>query len=416
VNKPCIARLGPVLAVIDQAWLSLLSLATSLAFICFEPKTEFAAYALLLAPIALAQGLQNAALNSPFASVFPAASEANKPSIQRTVGALQILCIGGLSLLSAIGLLIYQGINAALDPLLVVGFGIVVAGVLAREAARCTAYVKGAPGEALLGDAIYGALLLLGVGGLLLCRIFSPASLCLLMGLAGLAATGFRSAHSPKKIDREVAAQVWSCARWALPSVVATWLSLGAYPFFAGKFLGLDAVANLSASRLLVMPAALVMAAWGNFYRPRISLALSLRDVLAVRQVISLSAFVAVVVTLAAMLLINWLFPLFNNFVPAGYRGLRSLVIAWILYSGISFLRNIFMAPLMCKADGFRTLHHITWVGLGLSLFGLFLLSRFGLNWVIGVLCGVELLQLALIAPMVRAELSSTRSSQAQVA
>jgi hypothetical protein len=79
------------------------------------------------------------------------------------------------------------------------------------------------------------------------------------------------------------------------------------------------------------------------------------------------------------------------------YRGLQPLVLMWLLYFAIGLVRNVYMATLMTDAQGYKILHHITWLALGLSIPGFVLLSHNGAHWVVGVLCVIELAQVVMV-------------------
>jgi len=93
----------------------------------------------------------------------------------------------------------------------------------------------------------------------------------------------------------------------------------------------------------------------------------------------------------ALVVLIVMAYPFIEPVLGEQYRGLQPLVLMWVLFFALSLARNIYMATLMTDAQGYKILHHITWLALALSLPGFILLSDNGALWVVGVLCTVEL-------------------------
>lgn len=392
-------RLNPLAAVADQVWLSMLNFSISLAFIWGASKTEYGYYILLMAPLLLVQSIQSAIVNSPLATFLPAAAESDKPNLRNTAVSLQIYLALVCGVLGAAGLLIYgQAAELHVEGLLLAGFVLAIIGIIARESQRSFAYVQGQGVRAFAGDLVYGMVLLAGIALALAGDQLSAGLVLLLTGIAGLVpllsrAAGFHGLQTHAEPMR----QFWSCGRWALPSVVVTWISLSSYPYFAEHALGLAAVADIGASRLFLMPIGLMMTAWSNWYRPRISGWLASGNVDAVAQITrrSLLAGWMLLATLAGLL--AFAYPIVEPLLGEQYQGLQPLVLMWLLYFAISLARTVYMATLMTDARGYKILHHITWIALALSLPGFVLLSHNGALWVVGVLCAVELMQTALV-------------------
>lgn len=392
-------RLNPLAAVADQAWLSLLNFAISLAFIWGASKTEYGYYILLMAPLLLIQSIQNALVNSPLTTFLPAAAEADKPNLRNTAVSLHIylaLVCGGLG---SVGLMIYgQAAELHIENLLLVGFVLAIVGTIARESQRSFAYVQGQGVRALAGDIVYGTVLLAGIALVLAGDQLSASLVLLLTGIAGLVPLLSKvAAFHGLQTHAEPMRQFWSCGRWALPSVVVTWINLSSYPYFAEGALGLSVVADIGAARLFLMPIGLMMTAWSNWYRPRISGWLATGNVGAVAQITrrGLLGGWGLLATLAVLLV--FAYPHVEPLLGARYQGLQPLVLVWLLYFAISLARNVYMATLMTDAQGYKILHHITWLALALSIPGFVLLSHNGAFWVVGVLCAVELAQALMV-------------------
>jgi O-antigen/teichoic acid export membrane protein len=397
-------RLNPLAAVADQAWLSLLSFAISLAFIWGATKAEYGYYLLLLAPLLLIQSIQNAIVNSPLATFLPAADEAGKTRIRTTAATLHIYLALACAVLGLAGLQVYGWLaHFHVSALLLAGFTLAIIGTIARESQRSFAYVQGQGMRALASDLVYGSILLAGIGLAIAGSSLSAGIVLALTGIAGIAPMllklgkfeGLQTHADPIK-------QFWSCGRWALPSVIVTWVNLGSYPYFAGKALGISTVADIGAARLFLMPIGLMMTAWANWYRPRISRLFAAGDVNAIKRITHTSLLVglAIMALLAVFFLVAY--PFLERFLGPQYQGLQPVVLMWLLFFTISLARNFYMATLMIDANGYKILHHITWLALALSLPGFILLSANGALWVVGVLCAVELVQLIMVVTKAR--------------
>lgn len=392
-------RLNPLAAVADQAWLSLLNFAISLAFIWGASKSEYGYYLLLVAPLMLVQSIQNAIVNSPLATFLPAAGEKDRPDLRRTAASLHIYLALVAAVLGGLGLAAYEyWAGLEVDAMLLAGFSFAIVGTIAREAQRSFAYVQGQGIRALVGDLAYGAALLAGIAWSILGDQLTAAIVLLLTGVAGVLPLLVKvPAFQGMQIHPEPMRQFWSCGRWALPSVVVTWINLSAYPYFAEHALGLATVADIGASRLFLMPVGLAMTAWSNWYRPRISAWLAAGDATAVKRLTHKSLFGGWAGLAALAVLIVVAYPFIEPALGEQYSGLQPLVLMWVVFFAINLARSVYMATLMTDAQGYKILHHITWLALALSLPGFILLSDNGALWVVGVLCAVELAQLVLV-------------------
>lgn len=393
-------RLNSIAAIADQVWLSLINFAIALAFIWGAEKTEYGYYLLLTAPLLFFQSVQNALINSPLATILPASEPNLQSPLRHSAVAIHVFLGGMGALLGGVGLLIYgQVSDFRPDALLVGGFSIAIMGTIAREAQRAFAYANREGSRALLADLVYGFFLLAALGGAVAGKILTAAVILAATGLAGLAPLLPQiTKHPVFRIHTESALQLWSCGRWALPSVLATWISLNSYPYFASTCLGVNAVAEIGAARLFLMPIGLLTTAWSNWYRPRISQWFSEGDVRSIRRITKKSLGITALVMSVIALFLVFGYPLAEPFFGAQYQGLRSLVLIWLLYFTLALARNIFMATLMVNVNGYRTLHHVTWVALALAVPSLALFSENGTVWIVGVLCVVEFLQLMIVA------------------
>lgn len=387
-------------ALTDQVWLSLLNFAISLAFIRMASKAEYALFILLQTPIFLVQGVQNALFISPQATVLPASAEDRKPRVKNTSAAGQAIVASLAALLCAIGLVVYRHVSAfPEDWLLAASFAVAILGAMAREGVRAARYVDGRTVEALLGDLVYGFLLLLTLALIAWEQAFTAQAVLFAMGLSGLVPL-LRVAWKRQlpSIDRATWKEFWACGRWALPGVLVTWINLNAYPYVAAVALGAAAVADINAARLFLMPVALSITAWSNLVRPKISALMARNQPAAVRSLSLQSLMLAEAGLVVFILFIVLTYPLLEQMLGAKYYGLLPLVLAWAGFFALSLMRNIFMATLMSAPAGYRRLHHLSWVALALVLPALVLLSPRGAAWVIGVLGGVELLTCVIVA------------------
>ncbi len=91
----------------------------------------------------------------------------------------------------------------------------------------------------------------------------------------------------------------WSYGKWSLLGVVVTHLQNYSHLYVIGTLLGGTAVADVSASRLLLMPMALLLAAWGKIVLP---LGARMRQENRMRLFFRQQGFIALALVVATML------------------------------------------------------------------------------------------------------------------
>ncbi len=391
-----------VATVIDQAWLSLLNLVIAAAFIRLAPKEDYGTYLLLQTPLLLVQGLQNALLLSPLATVLPATAEARQPAVRSTAISGQIVFLVAAAALCAGLLAIWLMVKRhTFEFWLPAAFALAIAGASAREGARALHYSTGNAFHALRSDLVYGGGLLLALIVLMLGGTFETRNVLPAIGIAALwpyALRLLRHQTHTLVIDREVLTQFWACGRWALIGVLVTWINLNAYTLVVGAVLGLAAVADINAARLFLMPVALGVTAWSNLARPRISAWMAQQRLEDIRRFSMQSIFISLSSLAVFATFMTLVYPFIEPRLGTAYHGLLPMILMWALFFSLAFPRNILMATLMTCPEGYRQLQQVSVLALSISLGGLFLLTSYGTIWVIGVLILVEVTQLTLIS------------------
>ena len=352
----------------DQAWLSLLNLAISLAFIRFASKEDYGVYLMLLTPLFLVQGIQNALILSPVATVLPSAKTSERGLTHDTAVASLTAFVLVAGVLSGIALTIYEWTaQNTLQPLLIIGFSLTAAGVCAREGARTLFYTRGMAVAAFRSDLVYGLGLLTGIGALCYFAALSTENALLATGFAALWTYAFRLRFLGElKVDLAVLRKFW-------------------------------AVADINGARLFLMPVGLAITAWSNVFRPRIS-AWAAEGRQSEIEKLSLRSIKLglVILGIAAGLLLP-AYPLVEPHLGGEYHGLLPLVILWTVFFALNLVRCVLMATLMTTPDGYKSLQAASCVALVIALPGLTLLSQFGAVWVLSVVIAVEAMQLMMI-------------------
>lgn len=165
-------------------------------------------------------------------------------------------------------------------------FGLYGAAMSLRWLGRVHAYATGAPVRPALSDALYGALLVAGLGALyLLDRMTMTYIAVVLLAAAGGSLAAFDRAYlkgqfAPSREGRLADyAPVWrDLTRWSLLGVAATELAVNAHAYFVTFFSGPGAFAVLALGSLLMRPVAVVLQALPDMERPVMARAIGAGD------------------------------------------------------------------------------------------------------------------------------------------
>lgn len=387
------------IAAVDQAWISLVNFSIAFLFIRFGEKSEYGVYTMLMTLVYFIQSVQNALILSPLATVLPAAHASERSSVTATALRAQTSFLLGAAIIAALGLLGYQMVAGhEVEPILIIAFALGAFGISAREGLRAFSYCEGNVLAALKGDLVFGACALMG---LLAIAWLSRIDARLALAATGIAALVpfvlLRQSAGDGRFSGEIWRKFWACGRWSLIGAGLTWVNLYAYPLIVGLRTDAETVAELSAARLFLTPAAIGITAWSNLCRPKISGWFSQRDLAPIRK-ISLYSLAAALFSLAIFSLFVHLF--YGDVEPvlgAQYGGLQGIVMAWSVFFVFSVARSIFMASLMVNEQGYKALQTVSVASLLLSLTGLWFAAPFGAVAVVGVLCLVEAFQALIV-------------------
>lgn len=387
-----------LLATLDHALLSLISFVISLAFIRFGDKAQYGLYVMLLSPIYLAQGIQNAAFLSPFGTLYHQRPEDKKASIVQFLVWGQVAFAVTVVTIGFVAVLGYQCIaGAVLDIPTATALAMATLGVLIREAYRSFHYVHARAASAFVGDFLFGAIILSALAVLISSNSLTAVAVLAVTGFAGAlpVLSALRSQIRPAFVfSATELAMFWAYGRWALIGVGLTWINLYVYPYIAARSFGLATVAEINAARLFMMPIAFGLPAWSNLVRPQLSKWYSANQLTNIRRLTIRSAVVVSTFTVVyaggVIVIYPWLEPLLG---PA-YIGIRPLVLAWFVYFLISAVRTVLMATLMVDENGYKSLSRITFMAIWILIPSMALASQWGPIYIIGALALTELFQL----------------------
>lgn len=261
------------ISAIDQGLLSAVNFLVQIILIKNIEKTEYGYYALALTFISYFISIQNAIINTPITVLLAGKKKEEKEDYISSVYSGQFFLVIPLIMLGIIIVFIFYlfGLNLK-ETLVFVALCFSIFGILLREFLRAYFYAEENPSKALKLDFYYILLYIGLIIILLLTRHLSAAFVILFLGIS----SGFDSVLLNKELKlkfdlkkiRKSFNENWRYGKWSLVGVTTTHIQNNAYLYLIGSILGTSAMADVSASRILMMPLGLLITGWGNVSRP----------------------------------------------------------------------------------------------------------------------------------------------------
>jgi O-antigen/teichoic acid export membrane protein len=328
-------------ASVDQAILSGLNFFISILLIKNVTKVEYGYYSLAFAISLFLLSIQNAVVNAPLTVLLVTKKDDKKKRYVASLGLGQFLliipavCMGLLSCT-----FLWQfGFNST-QTAIMAAVSLAAIGLLSREFLRTYFFADEKPLQVLKLDVFYVIFFLAAITLIYFLTKISVPSVFLILGSSGLLVSLYFNREFGWKFDsraiKESYQENWKYGKWALVGVLVTHVQSYSYLYLLGLFLGSLAVADVSASRLLMMPLLLGQAGWGKIIMPYGS---KLRETkqnwrFFKLQVIASIMFVVITITYIAVLM--FFSVSIKNFFSEKYANVFNYLILW----GIIFILN----------------------------------------------------------------------------
>ena len=261
------------LAVVDQGLLSAVNFFVSIVLIKNTAKTEYGYYSIAFAALMLFISVQNAVVTTPLTVLLPAKKSAEKKEYISSLLSGQYALLLPLSFIFL--LVALAGRFFAIDSLrthIALAFIVAVLGALLREFLRACLFAQYRAERVLVVDTVYVLVYISAIGLLWLTSSVSVPVILIFMGISAFAAsltsTGFIEWRIRWPSVKKSYSENWPFGRWALAGVLVSHVQNYAYLYLLGALLGSTAVADVSASRLLLMPLVLAQVGWGKVALP----------------------------------------------------------------------------------------------------------------------------------------------------
>jgi O-antigen/teichoic acid export membrane protein len=265
--------------ILDQILLSAANFIAGFVLIRYTSDASYGQFVLAQSAVMLLVSAQAAWLSGPVTIIAPAKSPAIRAQMIGCLGASQtrLLRRAALALLTIVLAAYLIGIWSASISLVVAGTILAGWAALQREYRRSVLLIYSRPQAMLGADAVYVAILLLGIALALLVRpVAGPLAI---VALSAAAWAGATVAHRILAIDpgwvsgnaRPFWQEIRMIGLWSAVGALIYWLFAQSYNYVLATRLDLTAVTNVNAARLVLTPILVFMYGINNLLMPMAS-------------------------------------------------------------------------------------------------------------------------------------------------
>ncbi|WP_066453705.1 lipopolysaccharide biosynthesis protein [Castellaniella caeni] len=336
------------LSFCDQAWLSALNLVLGLVLIRLVSKEAYGVYSQVFAAGLLATSVLEALISNPLVNLVSGHDAARRARVladmSRYQGRITTVLAVLLALLCAWALWATRQPHPALVGLV---FGVFIKANGQREYARSLAFLHFQTHRVLALDCWYGGGVLLGLLLLLALSALDVAGIFAVFAAANAGALLLSGQWAANRATRragyaDTVHQAWRRGRLGLPGAGLAWGGNYSYLYLAAAWLGATAVAELTASRLLLMPISLCVVAWSRVARPHLGNLVAEGGGGRLRRFLLVSVAgllgLSVLYTLALLLAFPWLKV---HVLASKYDAVGPLLILWGIYFAVYSVRRV---------------------------------------------------------------------------
>jgi len=255
-----------IIATVDQGILSLVNFVVALILMRHVEKLEFGTYSIAFAVVLFLVSIQNAIVNTQLIVLLPGKIDSEKAKYAGGLWLGQFCLLLPLSCLVVLLTYLLPVFTSGPSMGLVRGIALAGAGVLIKEFVRAYYFAIESPKRVLTLDILFVSLYAGSVIIFIYFFNYGVFTVFLLMGISSLlAALCFNLRHwwiwHPGYLFGSFR-ENWSHGKWALLGASVTHLQNYCYVYLLGLLLGTVAVAEVTASRLLLMPLIMFQTGW----------------------------------------------------------------------------------------------------------------------------------------------------------
>lgn len=347
-----------VTSTIDQAMLSGLNLLVGLVLIRYTTKETYGIYSQLFGIGLLSTSLLDAMIRSALTTMAGQLDADRRGSLVARTARIEWVAATALAIIAGFGLwLVASRLNLSENTIhLALSFAAFIFLMASREYCRTALFIDSRPNMVAWLDFVF---VIATLSSLAFALWVGPISVTLVMLLLA-ASNGIAAALYSFKLMHGVGSSsiwqvylcdirsLWALSKWALAGATLAWIGNNCYMYFVAEVVGVEALADVNAARLLLAPIFVVGMAWTRVARPAMGLLIASSDSAALDSFVKRS-FMALegIIAVYLMILLGVLPSLTVHVLGAKYRDLSTtLVLWWGCYFAISTARGIGTAVL----------------------------------------------------------------------
>lgn len=252
------AEKSGIWSVLEQIQISALNFLIGIALINFSTKEEFGTYSLLFSYVLLVVGIQAAVLSVPMSMEL--AGDRYRDDATKISSLLKKCVWISFPLLAAILALILWGGLSNYSWALCFAFFVSLCGAALREFDRASLLLQGRLRTSFLYAVFLSFLVMALLAAFAYRKQLDASASLMVIGISGVLISFLSDRRSlkqdePTKADiNEFLSDLRGHSRWALPGVLTIWIQNNLYLTVVASLLGLAAVGDIAAARLLIMP------------------------------------------------------------------------------------------------------------------------------------------------------------------
>ncbi len=386
--------------------LSGLNFLIGLALIRFATKETYGLYSQVMAAGLLSTSMLGALISSALNTLAVRLSTGERQQMIARVARLQWICAALFAMFCGIGLFVLDAmVTLGESPaFLAFAFALLVWAQGVREYCRTAYFIEGSPETVAKIDFMFVVLTMVGATILLWLERVTVAEIVFVMALANGLSAALHALRLFRQVDDGTTADVyrrdvsslWALSRWALIGAMLGWMGLNSYLYLVGGLVGVAALADLSASRLTLIPIVVIGTAWEKVAQPSMGRMIARADWSGLSRFI-VKSFIAIESFSVFYVLALWLmFPLLSAYLlGAKYQNVLPFIFMWGIYFAVNAVRTM-GTVLLSSYGAYRALFWQTAFGLLIVLvMSLLLIPRYGVGGALFAMITVELIALA---------------------
>ena len=262
------------IASLDQILISLTNFGLTILLLKFLPKVEFGYFNIILTAITFTTWVQNALITTPINVLLASKNLEEEKIFTSALFKGQIIFISIFSLFTILfSVILYNLFYNNFILLIIAASSFAIIGILSRSYFRQLSYAQERPQRALKQDIFFTLFFAIFIVFAIIINTFNVITVIIGMGLCNIFVFTFYNLKENIKVKfnqiKAAYTETWQFGKWSLVGITVTYIQTYSYQYLIAILIGSIAVADNSASRLLMSPLSFILAGWGSIVRPR---------------------------------------------------------------------------------------------------------------------------------------------------